>query len=120
MIPFLRSVAAVLLGYVLFAVCSFATFRLLGHAPHAPASLRFMAATTVAGVVFAIAGGYLAGWIAGRRPVVHAVVMAAVLAVGAAASLVATLGNGAIWSQVAALILMTPAAVYGGWLRAHG
>lgn len=119
MIPILRSVAGVFLGYVFFAVCSFAIFRLSGRAPHAPASLSFMATTSAAGIIFAIAGGYLAGWIAGRRPLVHAVVMAVVLALGAAASLAATLGHGAIWSQVAALTLMAPAAVFGGWLRAR-
>lgn len=118
MISLLRSVAAVFLGYVVFAVCSFAAFRLSGHAPHAAASFGFMAAMSASGVVFALAGGYLAGWIAGRRPLVHAVVMAIVLAVGATVSLVATLGHGAIWSQVAALTLMAPAAVFGGWLHA--
>lgn len=30
-----------------------------------------------------------------------------------------TIGHGAIWSQVAALALMAPAAALGGWLRAR-
>ena len=47
----------------------------------------------------------------------HAVAMAVVLAAGAAASLAATLGHGAVWSQVAALVLMAPSAVLGGWWR---
>ena len=43
------------------------------------------------------------------------VAMAVVLAAGAAA----TLGHGAVWSQVAALVLMAPSAVLGGWWRAR-
>jgi hypothetical protein len=117
MIALLRSVAAVLLGYVVFAASAFAVFRVSGHAPHAPASVPFMLLTIVSGVVFAIAGGYVAGWIAGRRPVAHALAMAALVVLGAGVSLASTLGHGAVWSQVAALLLMAPSAVLGGWLR---
>jgi hypothetical protein len=43
----------------------------------------------------------------------------ALLATGAGVSLASTLGRGAVWSQVAALALMAPAAVVGGWLRSR-
>ena len=115
----LRSIAAVLVGYVVFAASSFAVFRLSGHAPHAPAPVPFMLLAIASGVVFAALGGYVAGSLAGRRPLAHAVAMAALLAAGATASLVSTLGHGAIWTQVAALTLMAPSAVLGGWLRAR-
>src|SRR5262245_7812936 len=114
MIALLRSLAAVLLGYAVFAASAFAVFRLSGHNPHAPASVPFMLGTIASGVVFATAGGYVAGWLAGRRPLVHAVALAVVILAGAAASLASTLGHGAVWSQVAALALMAPAAVLGG------
>ena len=119
MIALLRSVVAVLLGYIVFAVSAYAVFRLSGHAAHAVASVPFMLVSIASGVVFAIAGGYIAAWLAGRRPLAHAVAMAALLAVGATVSLVSTLGHGAIWSQVAALTLMAPGAVLGGWIRAR-
>jgi hypothetical protein len=119
MIALLRSIVAVVLGYVVFAASAFAVFRLSGHAPHAAAAIPFMALTIVCGVGFAIAGGYVAGLVAGRRPVAHAVAMAALLAVGATVSLVSTLGHGATWSQVAALLLMAPGAILGGRLRAR-
>jgi hypothetical protein len=118
-IAFLRSIIAVLAGYVVFAASAFAVFRLSGQAPHADASIPFMLLSIATGVVFALAGGHVAGWIAGRRPVAHGVAVAAVLALGAIVSLVATVGHGAIWSQVAALLLMAPSAVLGGWLRAR-
>jgi uncharacterized membrane protein YcfT len=117
MIAILRSFVAVLVGYAVFATSAFAVFRLSGHAPHAPASVPFTLLTSASGVVFAAVGGYVAGWLAGRRPLAHAVAMAMLLAAGATASLVSTLGHGAVWSQVAALTLMAPSAVLGGWLR---
>ena len=119
MIALLRSVVAVLIGYLVFAVSAFALFRLAGQAPHAAASVPFMLVSIASGIVFALIGGYLAGWIAGRRPRAHAMAMAALLAVGAGVSLALTFGHGAIWSQVAALTLMAPGAALGGWLRAR-
>jgi hypothetical protein len=119
-VTLLRSIVAVLVGYAIFAVSAFALFRVTGHDPHAPASLAFMVVTVLEGVVFATAGGYVAAWIAGRRPLAHGVAVAVVLAAGAAASLVATLGHGAVWTQVTALLFMAPSAVVGGWWRARG
>ena len=119
MVALLRSIAAVILGYGVFAACAATLFALSGRAPHAPASPAFMGVTVASGVVFALAGGYVAASLAGRRPVAHAVAVAAVLAAGATVSLALTLGHGAIWSQVAALLVMAPSAVVGGWWRAH-
>jgi hypothetical protein len=119
MLALLRSIAAVLLGYIIFAASAVALFRLTGHAPHAPASAVFMVVTVVVGIAFAMIGGYVAGWLAGRRPMAHAVAVAVVLAAGAAASLAATIGQGAVWTQVAALVFMAPSAVLGGWWRAR-
>ena len=117
MIALLRSIAAVLIGYVLFAAPSFAIFRITGRDPHAPAAFSFMALSTLGGMVFAGIGGFVASAIAGRRPIAHALATALLLAAGATASLVQTLDQrGAIWSQVAALVLMAPCAVVGGWL----
>ncbi|HET6324766.1 MAG TPA: hypothetical protein VFG04_08705 [Planctomycetaceae bacterium] len=113
----LRSIVGVVTGYVVFAASGFAWFQIAGQPPHAEASVPFMVGFVAYGVAFALFGGYLSAWIAGRRPVTHAAAMAAILALGAIASLMATFGKGAIWTQICALALMTPAAVAGGWLR---
>ena len=113
----LRSIGAVLVGYMIFALSAFAIFQVTGQPPHAAASMGFIVGSTVSGALFALVGGYVAGWLAGRRPFAHGVAVALVLALGAAVSLAATLGHGAIWSQVAALVLMAPSAVVGGWVR---
>ena len=115
----LRSVGAVLVGYAIFAVSAFLLFRVTGQDPHAPASLAFMAMTVVIGDTFAMIGGYVAGWLAGRRPLAHGVAVAVVIAVGAAVSLFATLGHGSVWTQIAALLFMAPSAVVSGWVRAR-
>jgi uncharacterized oligopeptide transporter (OPT) family protein len=114
----LRSILAVIAGYLLFAVSAFLVFKLFNQPPHAPAPIWFAVVATLFGMLFALLGGYLAGLIAGRKPLGHAVAVAAVLVLGASVSLVATLGKGGVvWSQLAALVLMAPSAMAGGWLR---
>jgi NhaP-type Na+/H+ and K+/H+ antiporter len=112
-----RSVLAVLCGYAVFALSAFAFFRLSGQPPHQEAPMSVMLTSVAVGMLFAVLGGYLAARLAKRRPLAHGVAVALVLAVGAAISLLSTLGNGAIWSQVSALVFMAPSAVLGGWLR---
>ena len=114
-----RSVFAVVLWYFIFASCAFAFFWISGQPPHEVAPLPVMLESIALGMVAALLGGYVAARLAGRRPLLHGLAVATVLAIGAAFSLLATLGKGAIWSQVAALVLMAPCAVAGGWLRAR-
>jgi len=78
-----------------------------------------MMASISIGVIAAFLGGFVAAWLAGRRPLIHGLCVASVLALGATVSLLATLGHGAVWSQVAALALMAPSACLGGWARAR-
>lgn len=117
MLAALRSVFSVLIGYVVFAASAFSIFQISGQKAHEQASLTFMVLSTIGGMCFALAGGYIAGWLAGRRPFAHGLAVACVLAAGAGASLASTLGHGAIWSQITALALMAPSAALGGRLR---
>lgn len=113
----LKSILAVIVGYAVFAISAGALFHLSGQDPHGEASVPFMVGATVYGVAFALLGGYISGWIAGRRPAAHGLAVAGVLAIGAGVSLIATLGKGYVWSQIAALATMAPASALGGWLR---
>lgn len=115
----LRSIISVLVGYLLFALSAFAFFQISGQPPHQDAPPALMLGSIAVGVVAAFLGGYIAAWLAGRRPLAHGVAVAVVLAVGAIVSLASTLGHGAIWSQLAALLLMAPSAAFGGWVRAR-
>ena len=115
----IKSILAVVVGYLVFAVSAFAFFKLSGQPPHQEATLPFIVGSTVFGMVVALLGGYVAAWLAGRRPLAHALAVAAIMALGATVSLIATLGKGSIWSQIAGLALIAPSAVVGGWLRAR-
>jgi len=114
-----RSIGSVVVGYLVFALSAFAFFQLSGQPPHSAVPLSVMLASILVGVVAAFAGGYVAALLAGRRPEAHGLAVAAILALGATASLISTLGHGAIWSQLAALALMAPSAALGGWARAR-
>ena len=112
-----RSVFAVVVGYLIFALSAFAFFRVSGQPPHQSVPIPFMAGSIAFGMAFALLAGFVAAYLARRRPLAHGVAVGVVLALGAAISLLNTMGKGAIWSQVAALALMAPCAALGGWLR---
>jgi hypothetical protein len=112
----LRTVGAVIGGYLLFALSAAALFQLSGRDPHAPQPLWFMLASVGYGMVFAGLGGAAAARLAPTRPLLHAVGVAAVLALGAGVSLVFSPAAGATWSQWTALTLMSPSAYLGGLL----
>jgi hypothetical protein len=114
-----RSVAAVVFGYLIFAVSAVLLFQISGQAPHAPASPAFMVGSTLYGVVFAALSGYVAGRLARHHPVRHASAVAGLIALGAAASLLGQARSGGVWSQLAALLLMAPAAWVGGYWRSR-
>lgn len=115
----LRSVGSVVLGYLVFALSAAAFFLLTGQPPHAPAPLSIMFGCIAVGIASAFLGGYLAARLAGRHPSAHGLAVALILALAATISLVSTVGHGAIWSQVAALVLMAPAAAVGGVARSR-
>jgi hypothetical protein len=76
-----------------------------------------MSASILYGVAFALLAGFVAGMI-GRRPdLATGILLAAIIGVPALITLIARRGQGAIWSQTAALLLMAPAAAFGDWLR---
>jgi hypothetical protein len=114
----LRSIAAVVGGYFIFAVSAVLLFQLSGREPHADAPLAFKIATIVWGAVFALVGGWLAAHVSVRRPGTHASIVAALIAVIAIVSILARPSD-AIWTQVSALVVMAPCAWLGGVLAAR-
>ena len=110
----LRSIGAVAFGYLIFAISAFMLFQIAGRDPHATQPLGFTIFSIVYGMAFAALGGYVAARLAPSRPRAHAAAVAIVLAIGAIASLVASPGSHAQWSQWAAVVLMAPSAYFGG------
>ena len=113
----MRSVLAVIAGYLVFAVCSFALFRVSGHDPYALPTLGFKALVIGLGLAFAAVGGFVTGTIARRRPVAHGAALGFLMALIAAISLRSLPPTGSGWTQIAALVAMAPAAVLGSALR---
>jgi len=109
-----RSVIGVFIGYAVFALSAVILFHSTGLDPHTQQSAVFTAIAIVYGMAFAAVGGLISALIAGRRPVLHAAIVGAILALGALVSLVSRPGAGAIWSQLAAIVLMAPSAPVGG------
>ena len=105
------------MGYLLFAVSAGLLFWATGRDPHREQDLSFVVLTVVYGMVFAGAGVYVAGAIAGRKPGLHGGAVALILALGATVSFLAQPGAGSRWSQVTALFLMAPSAFVGGIVR---
>jgi putative membrane protein (TIGR04086 family) len=117
LINMLKSVTGVVVGYLLFAVSAALLFLASGRDPHQEQGIGFVVFSVVYGMVFAAAGGYAAGAIAGRKPRLHGGAVALVLALGATVSFLAQPGAGSRWSQITALVLMAPAALVGGIAR---
>lgn len=90
--------------------------KLLARDPHELADTKFVVATVSLGVLFAIAGGYLAATVARDAPVLAGLGVAIVIAGGAITSLI-TSHPTSILPQLATAVLLAPAAVLGGYLR---
>lgn len=114
----LRSVSGVVVGYLVFAIPAILLFRVTGRDPHAPATVAFALLSIVFGTVVAFAGGYVAGVIGKKAPIWHSAAVGIVLALVAVVSMVLQRGQGALWTQVAAILVMAPSAALGGFLRA--
>jgi hypothetical protein len=113
----MRTIAGIILGYLLFALTAFALFRVTNQDPHAPAPMGFEITAIVYGAFFAFLAGYWGTAIAGRSDMWVAAIIALIMAAGAIASMVKV---GVGWSPLSALVLMVPAVLVGGYVRATG
>lgn len=113
----LRHAAAVLFGYLTFAVATAALFAFSHRDPHAAQDAVFVAFATVYGAIAATLAGYVAGSIGRFRPMAPARTLSLAIAAVAIVSLLARPGSGAIWSQLVAIVVIAPCALIGGWLR---
>lgn len=115
----MRRFLAILVGYCVFAVSAVVLFQLAHVDPHEQPGIGFMIWSTVYGIVFAAAAGYTAARIARSKELINGAFVAVIVAFLAFVSILAQPGIPSHWSQIAAIVFMAPAAVLGGWLRAH-
>jgi hypothetical protein len=114
-----RRVLGVIVGYAIFAVSAILLFQLTRRNPHAAQPTMFMAGSIVYGITFAAIGGYVSAVLGGGNSRLQASAVGVVVALGATVSLLAGPHAGSVWSRVAALVLMAPAAAIGGILHAR-
>ena len=72
LLKILRSLASVLLGYIVIVVCTIAGFKPLGGIVHLQAPLRIQAAGALVAILSGLMGGVAASFVAGSHPVRHA------------------------------------------------
>lgn len=113
---FMRTISGVILGYLIFAVPVYLLFRATHQDPHAPTIMGFEIAAIVYGIFFAFLAGYWATAIGCRSDMLVASVVGLIMAAIAIASMVA---KGVSWSPLSALIVMVPAELVGGYVRAR-
>ena len=109
-----RTIVAVVIGYVIFAGSIFALFKIAGLEPRAPASTGIMVGSIGYGIAAAMLAGYVAARIAVDRPMMHAALVGAVIAAAALFAMATRPETAATWSYWAALLVMAPAAMVGG------
>jgi hypothetical protein len=113
----MRVALAVVTGYLIFAISATLLFQLTGQDPHATPGPVFGVASVVWGILFATLGGYMAARIAQRGSLIPCILVGCLIATGALVSLYFENRQGAIWSQLSALLLMAPAACAGGLIN---
>ena len=115
--PLGRSVLAIVAGYLVFGVSAALLFGLSGQDPHTVPSVQFAVISITYGVLFAGLAGFVAASLSRARPRFHAGILASIIAAIALLSLALQFRAGSIWSELATLFLMAPAALIGGQLR---
>lgn len=113
----MKSIVAVLVGYLIFGASSVLLFLVAGIDPKQSPELGFRIWSTLYGIFFALLGGYTAATMAGRKELWHASSVAIILTLLATISLIAQPGGSSVWSQISALGFMVPAVILGGIVR---
>jgi len=124
-----RSVAAVLAGFVTFSVALYAmqgagTTLLLRMHPELPPTasiVNFSTATRVLWLIWETAGmvaaGYVTARLAANSAVAHATVMGAIQAIVTLWAMLSVPSDEPLWFWITGIASMVPAAWLGGWLR---
>lgn len=113
----LRSVLAVLVGYLIYAIPTVLLVRGTGATTlERPASGVALGSTFV-GILFAFVGGYVAAWLAPLRDRLHAGVLALIIATAALLQAFGQPDESASGAALTALFFIAPSAWLGGVMR---
>lgn len=110
----LRSIVAVIGGYLTVAAGTILTFNVLVGQVTVASSPRQLILGTIGAVIAGIAGGIVAGLIAPRLPFAHAAGVLILLAIDTASVLAK--GPGPVWFDLSGSIILALAVLVGGWV----
>ena len=113
----MRSIAAVLGGFLIFSVSAVLLFNISGRPPEVWPGAAFATFAIIYGGVFACLAGYVAARLAPRVPIVHAAAVAGLLLGAATGSYLIQAPGASLWSLVSTIFVSVPAAMFGGYLR---
>ena len=114
----MRSVLAVLAGYaVMAALIGIKFVTLQEYLPHAFTEMRGLLFIIGTDALSAAAGGYVLALLVARRPVAHAVALAAILVPLGIANAIANAGLEPTWFQIATVTALAVSVPLGAWLR---
>ena len=109
-----RNIAAVVIGYLIFAVSALLLFKVAGIDPHAEANAGTMLSVVVFGAIFSLVAGFAAKVIAGSRSLGANVVLAVLIFGFAAFS--SFRSEGSHYTQFAAMFIFAPLSLLGGFV----
>lgn len=112
-----RTVLGILVGDVIFAGSAALLFYFFRVDLHAPSQPGFMFFGILCGVAIALLAGFVAGSIGKRPDLITGILLAIIIAIPALMTLISRSGQGVIWPQASALLLMAPATLVGDWLH---
>lgn len=115
----LRSIGAVVIGYLVIAVAIIVMFVIAFPDPTVTPGMGFMIFSLIYGFLFGILGGWVCGLIAQKAEVKHAAVIAAIGILISVLSMIFAAAKEPMWYQIANMVLLTIAVLFGGWLRAR-
>jgi hypothetical protein len=113
----LRSVTAVVGGYLVVAAGTILTFNVLVGQLTVNSNARQMILGTIGAVLAGIAGGLVAGIVAPRFPFGHAAAVLLFLALDTASVLAK--GSGPAWFDLAGSGILAISVLFGGWIIAE-
>lgn len=112
----IRSIAAPIAGYAVIVVGTTTSFR-LAHGINLQSPLSHLIFGTMGVLASGIAGGWVAAWVGGRRPVAHAVSVLIFLLIDSTTVLFFRQRHDPLWFGVMSALGLMAATVAGGFLR---
>jgi hypothetical protein len=112
----LRSVGAVAAGYVVIVIGTSLTLGvLLEGKSYAEASPWEHVVGAMGSILSGLLGGYVAAWLAGRKPVGHALAVVLILGVETTWIVITGVGSNPVWFDLAGGLTLMGTTVLGAW-----